>query len=271
MPRAHVNEIDVYYELHGNDLDNCIVLIRGLGTQMSEWPETLIAALRSGGLTVLLFDNRDVGKSEKLKKDYPLKAMADDVVGLLDSLNIPRAHIFGISLGGMITQLIGYHYSDRARTLFPVMTSSGNPNLPPMSPDILARMTKVGETEDEIIRINTENRGVFGSPGYPESQAQRLAASKAAFERCYYPQGVNRQMNAAISDGSRVERIREISTPTLVIHGEDDVLIAYQAGKDVADNIPDAEFQLVPGMGHNIPEALGAELADRVLTFIQAH
>ncbi len=266
--RAQVGDLQIAYQRYGDQTAPVIVLIRGLGTQMIEWSPAFVEALVNGGLGVVAFDNRDVGLSSKLTATYPLEAMADDVTGLLAALAVDRAHVLGISLGGMVAQLVAHGAPERVRSLISVMSSSGAPGLPVASPEVREAMLKRGETADEIIAIDAANRQLFGSPAYPESETLRLTMARRAYERCYCPEGVARQLEAATADGSRAERLAELRVPALVIHGADDVLLPPGCGEDTAARISGAELEIVPGMGHNIPDALAPKLAARVLEFI---
>lgn len=248
-----------------------IVLIRGLGTQLIEWSPVLIEALVAGGLKVVIFDNRDVGLSSKLDRDYALSDMADDVAALMRALGEERYHVFGISLGGMIAQLVAVRHPDAVRCLFSVMSSTGNPDLPRPAQAVWDRMMMTASTRAGLIELDVENRAVWGSPGYPETEEERRAMSQAVYDRAHYPEGVARQMLAAREDGSRVERLGTITAPTLVIHGADDPLVLPAGGEDTARSIPGAELVLVPGMGHNIPHALAPVIAGHVLDFIGDH
>lgn len=270
MPVAHANGIELEYASFGSTADPAILLIRGLGTQMVEWSDRLITDLTALGLRVVIFDNRDVGLSSKVDEQYELVDMAADVVGLMDALDIDTAHVFGISMGGMVAQLMAVNFPERLLSLCSVMSSSGNRELPPMSDearDYLLRPAASGEPA-AAIELSADNAAYFGSPGYPELLSVRLARARMAYERCYYPIGVARQMTAVINDGSRVERLAKIVAPTLVLHGADDPLIEPHFGEDTATNIPGAQWQVVPGMGHNIPDALAPDIARRVGAFI---
>jgi pimeloyl-ACP methyl ester carboxylesterase len=259
------------YQDHGRADDDAIILIRGLGTQMIEWSPVLIEALTGGSLRVVIFDNRDVGLSEKLNEDYALTEMADDVVAIMDALDVPRFHVLGISLGGMVAQLVAIGHGERVRCLFSVMSSSGNPALPAAAAGIRERMLLSASDREARIALETENRRIFGSPGYPEAEADRRTLSTMAHDRCHFPEGVERQLRAAVADGSRVARLQTVAVPTLVIHGAEDPLLPPACGDDTARSIVHAEFQLVPGMGHNIPDALAENIGARVLAFIAEH
>ncbi len=200
---------------------------------------------------------------------YRLEDMANDVVGLLDHLRIERAHIFGISLGGMIAQHVALEHRDRVRSLISVMSTTGNPDLPMPSAEMRARLVESAATPDALIALNAQNRAVFGSPAYPETLSERLAAARSAYQRSHRPDGVARQMQAAIADGSRVDRLRALSVPTLVIHGADDPLIPVAAGRDTAAAIRGARLEIIDGMGHNIPDALAPRIAALVGAFVR--
>lgn len=268
MSRLETAPLALEYALAGPEDGTPIVLIRGLGTQMIEWSPTFIDALAGAGFRVVTFDNRDVGCSDKASADYALGDMADDVIRLLDALAISRAVIFGISLGGMVAQHIAFSHPQRVLALFPVMTSSGDPDLPRPAPEVFARLTRGAIGREASIVLTAENRAVFGSPAYPEPEGLRLAAAARAYDRCHYPEGVARQMRAVTADGSRTDRLRGIRLPVCVIHGEDDPLIPVAAGRHVAACIPGARFIGIPGMGHNLPDALVPRLLECICAFV---
>lgn len=275
MPMAAVNGISLCYESHceshGERNAPTIVLIRGLGTQLIEWPNALIEGFVRKGLRVVVFDNRDAGLSSEMPEaspGYRVEDMAADVVGLMDHLNVRRAHIFGISMGGMIAQHVAIGHAARVHSLISVMSSTGNPDLPQPSPEMRARLVENADSPEALIELNAKNRAVFGSPAYPESLEERMAAARRAHTRSFRPAGVVRQMRAVIADGSRVDRLRSVSVPTLVIHGADDPLIPVAAGRDTAAAIPGARLEIIEGMGHNIPEALAPRIVAVVTAFL---
>jgi len=274
VPMADVNDVTLCYDVHGRRGDPAIVLIRGLGTQLIEWPPALVTGLVTAGLEVVVFDNRDAGLSSEMKPiagtaPYRLEDMANDVVGLLDRLQVERAHILGISMGGMIAQHVAFAHPQRTRSLISVMSSTGNPDLPAPSPEMRARLVETAATPEALIALNAANRVAFGSPAYPESLDERMTAARAAYERSYRPDGVARQMQAVIADGSRVDRLRRLSVPTLVIHGADYPLIPVAAGRDTAAAIEGARLEIIAGMGHNIPTALAPRIVEIVVAFVR--
>jgi pimeloyl-ACP methyl ester carboxylesterase len=261
-------ELTLGYESFGAGNGDWIVLIRGLGTQLIEWSPTLIEGLTAAGLRVLVFDNRDAGLSDKIDADYRVEDMAADIAGLMDALNIPRAHIFGVSMGGMIAQLFAHAYPERTITLFSVMSSSGNPGLPRAKPEVSAWLSIDADSREEYIRLDAESRVVFGSPGYPESEADRIEMSTRTYDRSFVPEGTARQMRAIMASMDRVKKLAAIQVPTLVIHGEEDALLPLPHGEDTAQRIPGARFTAVAGMGHNIPHALAPLIVDLVTAFV---
>jgi len=271
MPMVKLDDVTLCYETRGVPTAPAIVLIRGLGTQLIEWPSALLDGFVGAGLRVVVFDNRDAGLSSECPGEppYRIEDMAGDVVGLLDHLRIDRAHIFGISMGGMIAQHVALGFPRRVRTLISVMSSTSDPALPQPSPEMRARLVETAPNEDALIALNAENRAVFGSPGYPESLEERLAAARAAHLRSHRPGGVARQMRAVIADGSRRDRLRTLTVPTLVIHGADDPLIPLAAGRDTAAAIPGARLEIVAGMGHNIPQSLAPRIVELVAAFVR--
>jgi pimeloyl-ACP methyl ester carboxylesterase len=268
------NGLRIACQVHGDaaagpGASDSIVLIRGLGTQLIEWSPALIDTLVQGGLQVILLDNRDAGLTEKVDADYQLADMAADVAALMAELGHPRYHVFGISLGGMIAQLMAVNHGDQVASLISVMSSTGNLQLPRAADEVRSRLTLSASDRNGVIALETENRAVFGSPGYPESEQVRRAMSAQAFDRCFCPEGTQRQLRAALADGNRVPRLAGVRIPTLVIHGADDPLVLPQAGADTAAAIPGARYRLVAGMGHNIPDALAPEIGRRVLEFVR--
>ena len=281
MSQITANGIRLEYETFGDTNNPSMVLIRGLGTQMVDWHPDLIEQLVQLGLHVIIFDNRDVGLSEKfdhagvpsftdvlsgtVPAPYNLNDMAADVIGLLDSLEIAKAHILGISLGGMIAQVLSAQYPTRVLSLLSVMSTSGKPGLPgPTDAAVKAFNAPPAKTEAEAIQQTAEHKVVFGSPGYPETLAQRIADATRSNQRSPNPDGPARQRLAVASQSDRSALLKTIHVPTTVIHGVDDALIPIACGEDTAALIPDATFVAVPGMGHNIPGLLVPEFTGLV-------
>ncbi|MEE8557090.1 MAG: alpha/beta fold hydrolase [Myxococcota bacterium] len=288
------NRILIDYEEVGPRDAPALVLIRGLGTQRIQWPEPFLAGLAARGLRVVSFDNRDVGESTKFDKagpadvagamarvlkgepvdpPYRLDDMARDVIGLLDALEIERAHVVGISMGGMIAQLVAVNHGERVRSLVSAMSSSGHPDLPPARPEAMRALTsqprKPGD-RDSVIEHSIEVHRVLEGSGFIADEADVRDLAGRRFDRCYYPDGVARQLVAVLANRGRFEMLEKISVPTLVIHGEDDPLVPVECGIDTARRIPGARLKTIKGMGHTIPLGVVPTLVDAIADHAQA-
>ncbi len=283
-----VNGILIDYEEAGPREGAALVLIRGLGTQRIQWPQPLIDGLVARGFRVVTFDNRDVGESTKFDEagpadvagtmakvlkgepvdpPYRLDDMARDVVGLLDALEIERAHVVGISMGGMIAQLVAVNHGERVLSLVSAMSSSGHPDLPPARPEAMQALTsqpkKPGD-RDSVIEHSVEVHRALEGSGFTADEADVRDLAGRRFDRCYHPEGVARQMVAVLANRGRFELLEKIAAPTLVVHGEDDPLVPIEAGIDTARRIPGARLKTIKGMGHTIPLGVVSILVDAI-------
>jgi pimeloyl-ACP methyl ester carboxylesterase len=281
MPTANANGLALEYESLGDEKGEPLLLIMGLGAQMTRWPAALTDKLVAAGFRVIRFDNRDVGLSQKLdaagppnmaaivealgrgaKPDaaYTLDDMAADAVGLLDALGIRRAHIVGASMGGMIAQLVAADYPDRVLSLTSIMSTTGAPDLPRATPEAMAVLNDRGPDPQKdfegFLAHSVKGSRVIGSPGYPADEAELRERAAADFRRCYYPVGFARQYAAVMASGERRSKLGRIKAPTVVVHGEADPLVPLAGGRDTADNIAGAELEVITGMGHDLPMAV---------------
>jgi pimeloyl-ACP methyl ester carboxylesterase len=286
MPRAAANGIEIEYESFGDDGAPAIVLIMGLGAQMVLWDEAFCAALVERGFRVVRFDNRDVGGSTKLEAagkpsvlaamdalragrpidaPYRLGDMAADTVGLLDALGLERAHVAGASMGGMIAQTIAIRHPERLLTMTSIMSTTGDPDLPPPTPEALrALMTPAPEERDAHIEHAVAAARVLGSPGFPFDEAGIRERAARSYDRCYYPPGFARQLVAVWASGGRRAALAAVRTPTLVVHGDADPLIPLAAGRATAAAVPGADLMVVEGMGHDLPRPVWERLAGAI-------
>lgn len=286
MPQANANGIEIDYDLQGDPGGRTLVLIRGLGTQRIQWPSGLCEHLVEAGHQLVMPDNRDAGLSTHLRSAgppdlaavmqarvsgdpppvaYSLDAMADDVAGLLDALEIESAHLAGISMGGMIAQTVAYRHADRVRSLTSVMSSTGNPALPPPTPEAMqALMAPAPAQRVPYIEHALATGRVIGSPAYPVDEGVARDQAGRCFDRAFDPEGVARQFAAIQAHGDRRERLASVRAPTLVIHGLDDPLVPVEGGRDTAASIPGAELLEIPGMGHDLPPGLIETLAEAI-------
>lgn len=286
MDILQTGRVEIAYETSGSGEAGVVILIRGQGTQLIHWPESFYKAFSIQGFLTIRFDNRDTGLSgkfdriagqelealkrriaagEEIDPPYTMDDMALDVIALMDGLDIDKAHIAGISMGGFIAQLLAAKYPSRVLSMTSIMSGSGS-----VDPTLIDTLWSVRRSREAFIQEWVEYIRQFGSKKYfqGDDYSRRIAA--AAFDRCYSPDGANRQLLAIFSGKNTRDRVKTISVPTLVVHGSDDLLIPPAKGKETANLIPGATFQLIDGMGHDIPPGLGKLLAEIVLAHIRS-
>ncbi len=291
MPDVTANGIRIHYESRGDESNETILLIMGLGAQMTRWSDEFVDRFVKRGYRVVRFDNRDVGLSEKLEAAgspdipgivaalhahakppaaYTLDEMAADAVGVLDALGIAKAHIVGASMGGMIAQLVAADYPERTLSLTSIFSTTGHPDLPRATPEAMAVLNARGPapTEDMegYLAHSVRSARTIGSPGYPFDEATVRANSKRDAERSYYPVGFLRQYAAVMASSERRGKLATITAPTVVIHGDADPLVPVTGGRDTAANIKGADLRIIPGMGHDIPPELYDTIIDGVMS-----
>jgi len=275
MSRVTANGIQIEYETFGNPKDRPLLLIIGLGGQLIQWDESLCRDLVSRGHYVIRYDNRDTGLSTKFdqagepdimqtlgkilngdKSDVPytIEDMADDGAGLLDALGIPATHICGMSMGGMIAQTLALRHPSRVLSLTSIYSNTGNPELPPPQPEVMAALITPPPAERAA---NIEHMlGIFkmlAGPGFPPDEEWTRRNMAEGFDRCFYPQGTGRQLMAILAQSNRKSALASIKVPVLVIHGTADPLVSVEGGKETAAAIPCAQLILIEGMGHDLP------------------
>ena len=288
MTQIAANGITLEYEAYGDPANPPMLLIMGLGAQLTLWPIELVEALVARGYYVIRHDNRDIGLSQKFDSAglpdmlaigmammagkpppvaYTLADMAADAVGLLDALGIAKAHIVGASMGGMIAQHVAASYPSRVLSLTSIMSTTGNRALPAATPEAMAALTtraEPGAAFEAVLPIGLHVARTIGSPAYPADAARLRERIERDFARSFYPVGAARQFAAIMADGDRRELLKSVTAPTLVIHGEADPLVPVEGGKDTAASIAGAKLNLIPGMGHDLPVELVDEVADAI-------
>ncbi len=281
MNRVSANGIEIAYELDGPQDGPVLLLIHGVGAQLIRWPKALCDAFVAAGFRVLRFDNRDIGLSTHMTGaaipdvaavkqavaagqtpdvPYTLSDLAADTAGLLDALKIDSVHVFGVSLGGMIAQVLAIEHPNRVKSLTIVMSQSGNPDAPPSDPDamaILARRAPDPRADREAFLSHQVllNR-TLGSPLYPADEGELRRFAALAADRAWNPEGPARQFGAIHAAADRRPALRQLTQPTLVIHGADDPLIKVECGEDIAAHVPGAWLLRINGMGHDLPDEL---------------
>ena len=283
---VQTNGIEIVYDSFGHSDDPPLLLIMGMGVQMIGWDAAFCSRLAAQGFRVIRFDNRDVGLSTRfdeagtprrlafvlaflfnkaIQAPYLLTDMTNDVVGLLDALRIDSAHVVGVSMGGMIGQLMAIHHSQRVHTLTSFMSTTGDPTLPRPSLKA-AKLFLQGIPSDlrSFVESSVANSRLLGGPAYPIEEGRIRRQAVRAFKRGFNPAGVARQLAAVLAAGSRKEALRNVTAPTLVIHGDVDPLVPLAAGIDTAEAIPGAELMVIEGLGHGSPPGIWPQLIEAI-------
>lgn len=283
MPNVRANGIQIEYDTFGRPEHPAMLLIMGFRTQLIGWDDRFCARLAERGFYVIRYDNRDVGLSSKIEggpkpdiraalqgdfssASYQLEDMAADAVGLLDALGHKAAHVVGASMGGMIAQLVAVQHPTRTLSLCSIMSSTGDRSVGQPKPDALgALLAPTAKSREEFIEMSLTAWRLIGSTGYPfDEQAARARAARA-YDRCFYPPGVARQLLAILGQKDRTAGLAGVKAPALVIHGAVDPLVTPSGGEATARAIPGAKLLLVPGMGHDLPEGAWPLLIDAII------
>jgi pimeloyl-ACP methyl ester carboxylesterase len=288
---VRVGELDLCYETFGDASGEPLLLVMGLGAQMTAWPVELCEALVDRGFHVVRFDNRDAGRSGKFEGDageflptflaaahgeqatvpYLLADMAADAVGLLDALGIDSAHLVGASMGGMIAQTIAIQHPDRVRTLTSIMSTTGAPEVgQPTAEAMQVLLRPPAGTREEAIEQAVAARHAIGSPAHFDEEVARTMAA-AAYDRSFYPAGTARQLLAVVASGDRTQALRRLDVPTLVIHGDADPLVTPTGGQATAEAVAGAELLVLEGMGHDLPAVHLAAIVEAVTALAARH
>lgn len=281
------NGLRMAYEEFGDPADPAILLVAGLYNQLVRWPLKFCELLVANGFRVIRFDNRDIGLTDKMdgvrapsffrlalkhylripiSAPYSLDDMADDTVGVLDALNIQQAHIVGMSMGGMISQLVTAKYPHRILSLTSIMSTSGERGKGVASAKVSAAMLQPVTKERSALDNAVNIWQLIGSPAYPMSDDDVRTLIKAEHKRASNPAGYMRQIAAIRTAPGRAKLLRAITAPVLIIHGNQDLLVPVSGGVDTAKHIAHAQLELFEGMGHTLP----AELLPRFVELIVA-
>lgn len=292
MAQVRSNGIVLEYDLSGPADGAPLLLIHGVGAQLIRWPDALLSRFAAAGFRTIRFDNRDSGLSthfdaspvpdiarviaaqargEQAELPYRLGDMASDSLGLLDALGIESAHVFGMSLGGMVAQVMAITQPARVRSLALVMTQSGNPALPGSDAKAMQALATPAphpqqDREAYLDHMAARSR-VLGSPDYPTPEPELRRYAALAADRSYDPAGLARQLAASRGGADRREALRALATPTLVVHGADDPLIPAAAGDELAALIAGAWLLRIKGMGHDLP----GQLFDLIVGAVKAN
>ncbi len=272
MPTTRHGDVELFWEAFGSAAEPTLLLVNGLGSQCINYDERWCEMFAAEGYRVVRFDNRDTGLSSKFEeRTYALRDMADDAVAVLDAVKAERAHVMGVSMGGMIAQRLAIDHRDRLLSLTSVMSRTGEPEYGQSSPEALAvLMAEPARTRDEYVDNQIAGKRVFGSTPEWIDEPYLRARAALAFDRCYCPAGVGRQMQAIMRDGDRTDDLRRLNIPTLVIHGDRDTLINPSGGRRTAELIPGARYVEIEGMGHDYPAAIWDLLVETWTAFARS-
>jgi pimeloyl-ACP methyl ester carboxylesterase len=290
MSKVRANSIQIEYETFGNPSSPPLLLIIGLGGQVIYWAESFCRQLAEAGLYVIRFDNRDAGLSTKMDRmgepdvmdvigklmsgqkvtpPYTIEDMAADAIGLLDALGIEKAHICGMSMGGMIAQALAIGYPQRVLSLTSIYSTTGNPALPRPKPEVIGLLlTPPPRDREPFIEFNLKIFRAITGPRFGLDEKWVRKVIGLAYDRSFCPQGDARQFIAILTQGNRKAGLEGLKVPTLVIHGDADPLVPVEAGKDTAEAVPGAKLKIIEGMGHDLPHG---ELWTQIAKEIIAH
>jgi len=278
MPQAHANNLMIEYEEAGPKDGPVLLLVMGLAAQMTFWPDAMIRSFADAGFRVIRFDNRDIGLTAKIHgrraphpiaqvaarfvglnrlAPYTLHDMVADTAGLMDALKIKKAHLVGVSMGGMIAQLMAGTRPERVASLTSIMSGTLNPRLPGPSARLASSLflsRPTGNSRDELIERATQMWSLIRTNDPDDDQSELKAKIANGFDRSYYPAGVRRQLAAIIATGDLRPHLKKITAPTLIIHGSKDPLASVEGGKDSARSIKGAHLEIIEGMAHDLPK-----------------
>lgn len=283
----------LYYETLGQPKNPAILLINGLGGQLISWPQTFLDGLIKKGFYVIMFDNRDIGLSRyydeygspdmhaaiaalqqgkrDFKPPYTLHDMAHDGIMLLDKLAIKKAHILGISMGGMIAELMAADYPERVLSLTCIATSSNDPTMPEAK-EAVRNYFLAPQKQVDSVEVYVENRmklqKIYIHPDFINEEKSRAFFTKF-YHRAYHPDGFKRQLLAMLFTGSLVEKLKQVQAPSLIIHGNDDPCFPIEHGKQLSELLQNAEFIMVEKMGHGLPEPLCEKIVNHITSFYE--
>jgi pimeloyl-ACP methyl ester carboxylesterase len=279
---ARVAELKLCYETFGSQASPPLLLVMGLASQMILWDEEFCEQLAGEGFWLVRFDNRDVGGStimreapvprtwQLLTRDprcapYSLDDLAADAVGLLDHLEISRAHVVGVSMGGMIAQAIAVKHPDRLLSLVSIMSSTGNRRVGRPHPRVALRMLRRAQRErNAYIEDHLETYRVIGSKAFAFDEARKRERAGRCFDRGIHPAGSARQLAAIVTAPDRTRSLGAVQVPTTVIHGDADPLVHVSGGLATAAAIPGARLITLAGMGHDLPRELWPQIIDAI-------
>jgi pimeloyl-ACP methyl ester carboxylesterase len=269
---THHGDVELFYERFGDADNPTLLLVNGLSSQCINYAAPWCEKFAAEGFEVVRFDNRDTGLSSKLDGvPYTLTDMAGDAVAVLDAVGAERAHVMGLSMGGMIVQRLAIEHPERLLSMTSVMSHTGEREYGLASPEALAILTgPPAKSREEYVENAVKAIRVYGSKPEWVDEGDVRALATAAYDRCFCPAGVARQMQAIMADGSRADGLRALRVPTLVMHGDRDTLIDPSGGRRTAELVPGARYVEIEGMGHDYPPVVWDRWVAEWSAFVRA-
>lgn len=278
--------LNMAWEMAGPEDAETILMVAGLGCQLTMWNDDFCAPLLERGYRLVRFDNRDIGLSDqhpthmkvnvpatflrnklglKTPTNYKLDTMGNDAIGLIDALGLKRPHLLGISMGGMISQIVAAKAPEKVGKLVTLMSSTNHPKLPMPTPNVLHNMflkkpksQNIDDVVEHVERVFT----AIGSPGFPPDPIKLRERARLSYNRAYKPAGVLRQTHCVVATGSIEDYTKAIKVPTCVIHGMDDPLLKKACSERIVKLVPNSRLHLIKGLGHDLPEPLAPTFAE---------
>ena len=293
MPVLSSNGLQIAYEVHGDSSGPTVLMVQGLSMPLTGWPPPLIDALVADGFRVITFDNRDIGQSAlmddmpvpnmlwqilrrmfrlRVKAPYHLEDMMLDVVGLMDALEIESAHLVGVSMGGMISQLLAIHEPQRVKSLTSIMSTTNDRKLPGPTKALTRHYIRgpAARTDEAGLAFLWQTWRLLGSPRYPLSDEELSEFLRVVLTRGMTAAGAARQTLAILAAPGRAAGLKRLRVHTLIIHGEEDPLIPIECGLATARAIPGSRMIAISGMGHDLPLALIPRISRQISQHLKA-
>lgn len=286
------NGITICYETFGDKSNPCIILIMGIEGQLINWPFEMTQALASQGFYLITFDNRDAGlsmyydqletpgltdaiaakqKGKDIHPPYTLEDMAFDIITLMDGLHIEKAHIVGISMGGMIGQVLAIEHPERVLSLAIIASTSGEPNLPPAKPEVLDFFFAPKKQDMDLASYLDKKMQLYKIYNHPSHVDEKLARDffAKAFHRAYHPAGFARQLLAMIFAEPRTQKLKQLEIPCVIIHGDYDPVFSLEHAEHLAQSLPKSRLSIIKNLGHGLPACLCEQISALIIKNIR--
>ena len=290
-----MNKFSLYYETLGDSRNPCVILITGIGGQLINWPPILSQGLAEKGFYLVMFDNRDAGLSrhydelgvpnfndaiaaqqqgKPFNPPYTLEDMAADVIALMDELHIEKAHIVGGSMGGIIAQYVALNFPDRCLSLTCIYSTSGDPTLPPAKKDVLEffatsmNAEKQNQSFESALSTKLQLYKIYNHPDHFDEEKIKNQLM-IEFKRAHYPEGFKRTLLAMMSAPPRIDKLKKLKMPCLIIHGDYDPVFPLEHGKQLAECISGSHLEIIEKMGHGLPDEVCEKIVDLMAKYFK--